>query len=244
LLPRDSLKDLLHRADLTRTDKLLLCLAVQADRPKSVKQIRTLAAQGGLRIAQTWNISDSLKRSRGRAVRTPAGWELTASGKEYVGELAGPVARPAATRVAASLRSHLTQISDPQTVTFIDEAIRCLEARLYRAAVVLSWVGAVSVLYNYVVKNKLSDFNTEAQRRDPKWRMAQTKDDLARMKEYDFLDILEAISVIGKSVKQQLRYCLQLRNGCGHPSSLQISENRVSAHIETLILNVFSRFSL
>jgi hypothetical protein len=63
------------------------------------------------------------------------------------------------------------------------------------------------------------------------------------MKEHDFLDVLESISVLGKNVKQELQKCLQLRNGCGHPNTLQIADHKVSAHVEDLILNVFAKFS-
>ena len=62
------------------------------------------------------------------------------------------------------------------------------------------------------------------------------------MREANFLVVLEAISVLGKNVKQELDICLQLRNSCGHPNSLQIGENKVFVHIEMLILNVFSKF--
>jgi len=44
------------------------------------------------------------------------------------------------------------------------------------------------------------------------------------MKESDFLDRLQAISVIGKSVKQELAKRLELRNSCGHPNTLTIGE--------------------
>ena len=54
---------------------------------------------------------------------------------------------------------------------------------------------------------------------------------------------LGAISVLGKSVKTELEGCLKLRNGCGHPNSLRISENRVAAHLEILVLNVFVPFT-
>lgn len=73
--------------------------------------------------------------------------------------------------------------------------------------------------------------------------MAKTVDDLARMKEYEFLKVLEAVSVIGGSVKAELEACLKLRNGCRHPNSLQVSESRVASHVEILVLNVFSVFS-
>src|SRR5207245_865629 len=133
-------------------------------------------------------------------------------------------------------------LSDPETITFLQEAIACLEAGLKRAAVVLSWVGAMSVLYKFVVVNHLTAFNAEALRRDGKWRVASSADGLARMKEHDFLDTLEAIGVIGKNVKQELLTSLSLRNACGHPNSLLIGENRVAAHIEVLVLNVFAKY--
>ena len=57
------------------------------------------------------------------------------------------------------------------------------------------------------------------------------------------MQVLAAISVIGKNVKDELEGCLKLRNGCGHPNSLQLADSRVAAHIETLVLNVFSVFA-
>ena len=145
--------------------------------------------------------------------------------------------------VAINLRKHLLLISDPLTSQFLEEAIACYEYGLYRAGVVMAWVGAVSLLHEYVFVNHLVDFNTEAHRRNSKWKHAKTKDDLGKMKEFDFLDVLETISIIGKNVKQELQNCLQLRNGCGHPNSLQVGQNKVAAHIETLTLNVFAKFS-
>lgn len=243
MLSSDSLKDILHKSEIsTKTDKLLICLAVDVDHPKSVKEVKELATNAGLHEAYKWNISTLLSSSKGNAIRIKKGWVLTSDGKKYVKKLIAPFIKPTVTKVAASLRSHLKQIKEPNTHKFIEEAIKCFEADFYRAAVVLSWVGAISVLYEHVKKNKLSAFNEEAIRRFSKWKPAKTKDDLARMKEKNFLDVLEGISVIGKSVKDELEGCLKLRNGCGHPNSLKIAEHRVSSHLEILILNVFSQF--
>jgi hypothetical protein len=66
------------------------------------------------------------------------------------------------------------------------------------------------------------------------------------VKEADFLDIIGSppLSIIGKNLKEELKNnCLKLRNACGHPSSLQIGENKASAHLEVLILNIFSKFA-
>jgi hypothetical protein len=120
--------------------------------------------------------------------------------------------------------------------------MKCFEAELYRSAIVMSWLAAIDVLHNYIHHNHLSAFNVEAKRVDSRWRDAITTDDLGRMSEADFLDRIAAISIIGKNVKKELKDCLYLRNGCGHPNSLQIGPNAVAAHLEILLLNVFKVF--
>ncbi|MCL4295383.1 MAG: hypothetical protein KJ077_06630 [Anaerolineae bacterium] len=146
--------------------------------------------------------------------------------------------------VILELKKHLTDIGDENSIEFIQEAIACFENKLFRAAVVLSWVGTVSVLQNHIINKRLTDFNIEAKRRNPKWRDAQSVDDLGQMKESELLDVLEYLSVIGNNVKLELKKCLQLRNSCGHPNSLSVGPNQVAAHLETLILNIFSNENL
>lgn len=242
MLEPSILKDLLHQQELSNRDRLLLCLAATPNKPKTVAEIRDIATQAGLRKATSWNISDQLSKATGLAIRTTGGWELTGPGRRYVTQLAGPVIIAPAVKVAPILRTHLSAITNSDTRAFTEEAIRCYEAKLFRAAVVLSWVGAVSLLYDHVIAKHLMEFNAEARKRDPKWRDAKSKDDLSRVKEHDFLQMLHAISVIGKNVKEELEGCLKLRNACGHPSSLNVGEHRVSAHIEVLMLNVFAVF--
>lgn len=94
-----------------------------------------------------------------------------------------------------------------------------------------------------MVQHHLTDFNAEAVRRAPKWRKAKNQDDLSRMKEYDFLQVLEALSILGRNVKTELEGCLKLRSGCGHPNSLKFGESRCAAHVEVLVLNVFDVFT-
>ena len=242
MLHEDSLKDLLHREEFSRLDRLLFCLAVGDPGAVGVGDLKLLASNAGLRSVLKWNVSSILGASQGLAVRTGCGWELAPRGRERVAQLAGSLALGPGAKVCASLRVHLPKIKDPLIAEFVEEAVSSFENRLHRAAVVLSWVGAVSVLHDHVLQNVLPAFNGEARRRDPRWKDAKTRDDLARMKEYDFLQVLEAISVIGRSVKQELESCLRLRNGCGHPNSLKVGENRASAHVEILIQNVFCKF--
>jgi len=246
LLTDDALRDALHARTLSRQDILLVVLAVDADAPKQVKSIRASAQGAGFPEASKWNISETLKRAGSLAIRLPDGWILTAAGRKHVDGLGVVPAKksiaPKIVAQVAQLRAEIARTSNSDTRAFVEEAITALEVGLFRSSVVLSWAGAMSLLYDNVMSSCLADFNAEAKRRDSKWKNAKIKDDLGRMKESDFLDVVGSppISMISKNLKEELKTnCLSLRNACGHPSSPRIGENRVSAHLEILILNLF-----
>ncbi|OSQ44109.1 hypothetical protein [Thalassospira sp. MCCC 1A01428] len=240
MLKSDELKSWLHK-DLTRLDKLLLVIATQ-NGGVGVSKIVEVAGSAGFRDVKKWNVSAILGGSKGKAIRTN-GWELTDAGKTHLRRLGVSSVSPGAMQVAFDLRTHLASITDEQTRDFVEEAIRCYEAELYRSAVVMSWLGAMDVLQKFVHKRCLLEFNAEASRVNSKWKAAVSQDDIGKMGESDFLDRIEALSIIGKNVKSQLKACLDLRNGCGHPNSLKISVNRCAAHIEILLQNVFEKIS-
>lgn len=244
MLTEEYLKELLHKPGLSKLEQLLLCLALNPDKPKQIKEIRGIAVNAGLRAAKGWNLADILGKSEGKAINTSKGWELRDDGRKAVGKLGVSFAGSSIAPVATALRAQMGKIKNPRTQDFVQEAIMCFEGKLYRAAIVLAWVGAVSVLYTFIINKKLSEFNVEAARRNPKWKPATTEDDLAELPEYEFLQIIHAISVVGKSVKHQLEGGLKLRNGCGHPNSLVVGEHTAASHIETLLLNVFEKFSI
>ena len=240
MLKLAELKKLLQ-GDFSPSDKLILILA-SFDSPSEVRAIKARATEAGFRVPKNWNVSSVLSRSKGKAIRTPQGWEISEAGGERLEELGVSSVSSAVVHISEQLRKHGAAIADPDLREFINEAIRCQELQLFRSAVVMSWLGAVAVLHNEVVKNHLAAFNAEATRRNPNWKTAMIADDLGAMKERGFLDILQSISVLGKNVKNALVQCLDRRNCCGHPNSFKLAENTVAAHIEVLILNVFSKF--
>ena len=237
-------KQIAHGPALENRDLLLVMLALEPVEPLRVSEIKKRCVETGLRKLAGKNISQILSTSRGLAARTSVGWELQQKGVERVRDIAHAVnVNLVVTHSSRSLRKHEDIIADDLTRSFVLEAINCFEADQYRAAVVFSWAGAVALLHQRVFAKKLVEFNAEALRRDSRWRTAKQQDDLGRMKEHDFLDVCEALGVLGKNVKQILQNeCLVLRNACGHPNSLSIAENSVAAHIEKLIKNVFARF--
>jgi hypothetical protein len=209
-----------------------------------LKNERVTGLDAGWPGAKRANISQYLSRASGLAALTPQGWKLTKNGQKHVAELAGIGTSLVTTPLTQSLRTGLPKIANLDTRGFIEEAIQCIEHGLLRSAVVLTWVGAMAVIYDYVVSNKLPAVNLEALSRNSKWKAAKTADDLTRIEEYEFLQILGAptVSVLQKNVKQDLEGCLKLRNACGHPNSFKFAETKVAAHVETLMLNVFDRF--
>ena len=244
-LSASQLQNLLLDRGRSQRDKLLVILSTSEGKAKSTAEIREIAVANGLRSAKTWKPSSILASGAGGASLAALladGWQLTSAGASRVQAIFGSINIPPTAKPAQDLRAHLQKIRQADTHAFLSEAVSCLEMGHLRAAVVLSWVGAVSQLYEHVVKTELGSFNAEALRRDPKWKLARTADDLARMKEHEFLNMLETLSILGKNVKTELQNALSLRNACGHPNSLKIGNSRVAAHIEVLLLNVFQKY--
>jgi len=242
LVSENELVTFLASDQLARQSKLMIILASSEGNPLQTKDIKEIAKNAGLLEIENWNISDILGKTKGLVTKISKGWILTLKGQTYADQelLKNPLSTKA---TAKGLRHLLPNIRNSDSQMFIEEAIRCLEVDAHRAAIVFSWIGAISVLYGYVIANRLTDFNIEAQKRDAKWKNATTSDDLARMKESEFLDILASLSILSKNVKEHLKNpCLNLRNSCGHPSSLKVGKHNVEAHIEFLIQNVYSVF--
>lgn len=243
LLTAKQLKQAVHRPKITKTDTALLCVAAAGGTGASTGAVRKLAVESGVKGAKKINFSSHLSAAEDKVFKTPTGWELTTEGRKHIASLvATELAVSPAASEAAALRALLPKLKNADAGAFLTEAIVCAEQSLFRAAVVLSWVGAVALLHDEAVANYMSAINAEAAQKDPKWKPAKTADDLGRLREATFLDIAASVGMLGKNVKQELEVCLKLRNGCGHPNSLKIGANKVAAHLETLALNVFAIF--
>ena len=244
-LPRDELKRLVHTRGASATDQLLLILLADDATPKPPKVLKAIGKAIGLGAIANWNISTMLHRARPLSINVPGGWEITAAGLEHLTKR-GLIGAVHIAQPATDLRSLLPNITNQRTRDFVEETILCYEAGAHRASTVLSWIGAISLLYEHVFNAKLTEFNAEIARRTAnqkqKSKLVAAIDDFAEIKEETFLDLLQAISIIGKSVKDELKARLKLRNGCGHPNSLQIGQNMAAAHLEALIKNVFAVF--
>ena len=113
MLSSADLKIWLHR-NLSQLDKLLLILAAFDD-PCQVKDLRERAEEAGFRMPKAWNPSAPLGRSKGLAIRTPDGWEITDAGRQHLTNLGVSKISPAAVQVATDLRAVLPKIKDDDT---------------------------------------------------------------------------------------------------------------------------------
>jgi hypothetical protein len=236
------LKNILNKSELSRKDKVLVLLYFDDSSVKSTRELKTLGKANGLREIDKWNLSNILVSLNGLAIKLNNSWAITQDGQKHLKNQNIISISPIITH-NQNLIFQAKSITSNYVREFVTEAIMSLEHGLLKSAVVFSWIGAVSLLYEHVEKNRLVDFNTEAKRRFTSWKDANNIDGLTRMKEFDFLQILEGLSIIGKNTKNELEHCLQLRNSCGHPSTLRVGENTVASHLEILILNVFNKFN-
>lgn len=236
-----ALRDALARKDISKTDKYLLIVA-HHDGPLRNAAIKVIAKENGWKDGAQSEPRAFLSKST-HALLLPNGWTLTGPGQSNLASRGLLSALGVLTPITESLEKYLLDVHDPDKARFVEEAIACVKNKSYRAAIVLTWVGALFLLYNRVLTHELSTFNNEMTRRFPKSKPAKTIDDLAQaIKESEFLNILEHIKVITKAENKELTNCLDRRNTAGHPNSHTFTEVNVGHHVETLMLTVYQRF--
>jgi hypothetical protein len=157
LLKVEELKTWLHR-DLSQADKCLLVLG-SFNAPCQIQEIKARSKEAGFKKLTKWNVSLILSRTKGRAINTPTGWELSGVGKHHLKAIGITKISPAAGKVATDLRALLHKIKDDDTRAFVEEAVQCYELEFYRSAVVMSWLAAVHVLKIEVHQNHLATFS-------------------------------------------------------------------------------------
>ncbi|MFZ2160421.1 MAG: hypothetical protein WAV72_30465 [Bradyrhizobium sp.] len=235
------LRDALAHRDISKTDKYLLIVA-HHDGPVQNAEIKLIAKENGWRDGANSAPASFLSKTA-HALLLPIGWTLTGPGRASLENRSLLSKVGVLTPVTQTLEKYVLDLHDPDKARFVEEAIICVRNKSYRAAIVLSWAGALYLLYAYVVREKLAAFNAEVHRRFPKSKNAADIDDLASLvKEAEFLNILEHIGAISKGENKELTGCLDRRNTAGHPNSHTFTEVGVGNHIETLINSVYKRY--
>jgi hypothetical protein len=230
----------------------VLLLLSQIEQPAATVKIREKGVQVGFRKVTQWNVTDILKAAAkdGKVAQLATGWKLLGPGLKIIeGHYRPEAAIIQETR--HSLRAHLAKVADNQRRAFVEEAIKSFDVKAYRAAVVLSWVGAAHIIQDHIVLNHCAAFNAAGTARVAKaasngnrynFTPVKSGKDFGVIGEADMLQLCQDAGILHKAEKQILQDRLDLRNQCGHPNPLVIAEHTVAHHIELLMLNVYSKY--
>lgn len=192
------------------------------------------------------NIPDYLgKKSGGKGspfIKTKTGYKLERSNLREIEKAIGTEPHISATK--STLRAHIRQGMPATAEAFITEAISCYEHKLYRSAIIMTWLFALDSMYEYILAKKLTEFNMAyaADSSNKKSLQISSKDEFSELKESKFIEICRASNIITNDVRKILDTKLGIRNTCAHPSTITISDVKCSEFIIDLLDNVTSKF--
>jgi hypothetical protein len=179
--------------------------------------------------------------NRGDLLRSAVGYKLESRVRDAHEAKYGQ--RKTTIQVTHLLLSLPAQIPDLAERTYFDEALICYKTSAFRATVVMVWNLAYAHLCDYVLKNKLSDFNagwliTFPGMHKSKPKFIVTIDDFRdKLKESEVLAICRDADIITKNVYNVLQPALVKRNAAAHPSGVMIDQLQTVAYISDLVTN-------
>jgi hypothetical protein len=189
--------------------------------------------------------STSKKKNKPKFIRTAKGYQLERNNQL---ELQKSLHEgPAKIETSHLLRGLLTKLGSAQEKMFLQEAIDCYEIGARRAAIVMVWILSVCHLYEYIFKHELAAFNTALASRKDKWIKINAIckiDDFTEIPEGKFIEISRSASIISNDVRKILDVKLGIRNSCGHPSGVTISDVKTTDFIIDLVENVIVKFKV
>lgn len=143
------------------------------------------------------------------------------------------------------LRGLLPRVAEQHKRTFLQEAIDCYEIGARRGAIALTWSLTVHHLFEYVLSQKINEFNAALAKNTDK-RIKITKivvvDDFSEIPEGKFIEFLRGARIISNDVRKILDAKLGIRNSAAHPSAVMISEVKATDFIIDLVNNVILKY--
>jgi hypothetical protein len=147
-----------------------------------------------------------------------------------------------ARKISTTLRKLVPKIHDKQESEFLEEAVTCFEIGSYRASIIMSWLLTINHLQNYILNNKLTEFNTALATQGLRLRQVNSLDDFSELKESKFIEICRSARIISNDVRKILDEKLGIRNTSAHPNDIKISEAKATSFTEDLVENIILKF--
>ena len=136
------------------------------------------------------------------------------------------------------------KIPDLAERTYLNEALICYEHGAFRAAVVMTWNLAYHHLCDFVLKQKLADFNSRwykklpGQHKNGQKHIVVMDDFMEELKESEVIAICKDEGIITKDIWKIMDEKLGRRNSAAHASSVSIDQLQADAFIDDLVKNV------
>ena len=148
-------------------------------------------------------------------------------------------------KVKTELSSLMKNLKNNDQKEFLREAITCLQTNSIRASIVMTWLLTIDILYEYIVKNKLEDFNSALKKdsSSKSKKIITKKEDFNEIKDVDFIRIMRSVRIIDKNQKKILDQKLEFRNIAAHPNSIKITRLTVYEYIQNLMDNIIVNFT-
>jgi hypothetical protein len=138
------------------------------------------------------------------------------------------------------------KIPDLAEREFLSEALSCYRVKAYRAAIIMAW----NLAYDHVVRWILADagriqsLNSGIATRYPKKGLIVAKfDDLAELKESEFIEACRTSGLLNKNTVAIMKDKLARRNIVAHPSRITVTQHQADDAISDLVLNVILSFT-
>lgn len=185
------------------------------------------------------------KTRRGGYSLTTAGINVIAKKVEETGVTLDDEISMTVKDISESLHKEILNIADADEQRYVAEAVRCLRLPdpALRAAVLMGWIAAIYHLRKKVESIGFSNFNAAFKQLYPQSKRKPVEDfhDLEDYKDIELLEVCEKLRVYDRAVKNRLLYCLDLRNGCAHPTIVIPKIDVVKAFFAEIIEYVLTK---
>jgi len=142
-------------------------------------------------------------------------------------------------KAADSLRDLCSRVTQSDLRNYIEEAILCYECEAYRASIVMMWISTMDHMHDYIITNKLIDFNKALKLKNiKKLNEVKVKDDFSEIIESEFIELCRSAKIITQDQRKILDEKLGIRNSSAHPNGIKIHESKATNFIEDLIDNI------
>jgi hypothetical protein len=130
-------------------------------------------------------------------------------------------------KVSKELRGILFKIPPSAKRKFLEEAINCYEVGACRASIIMTWILIMDTLQEYILAEKLNEFNSALSRQQGlRINRITSIDDFTELNEAKFIEICRSATIITHDIRKILDEKLGFRNSCAHrlcPKSAKIA---------------------